>query len=371
MRRVAILAVLLLLPVFTLEDAGEAEDGIEALLATVDVSEWDNLFRESGVSFDLLPSAYLKALAAMDQPYAVSPQGLVRKLVLPAASAAAGRVALLLGIAVFAAALNGLSDRSGIGETARTAFRIAASGMVLTLGFTEIRNALELFSTAERVTEILLPPLVGFLTLSGMARTAILLPAAQTLFSGFVLKTVGTVVAPLAVVGGVLLVLDAGGSGRVSSVGKLLQHAAKWILGTVCSLYLIVTAVRSAAAVSADGLLMRTTKLAVGSIPSIGALMSDSVDVAYQCLRFVRSALGLTGCIVLTAVLIKPMLSTLLMRSALKMSALLSEPLAGKPYAELLHGMGETLHILLLAELSTAAMAAAILAPTFGAGGAV
>jgi hypothetical protein len=98
--------------------------------------------------------------------------------------------------------------------------------------------------------------------------------------------------------------------------------------------------------------------------------MSDSVDVAYQCLRFVRNALGLTGCIVLTAVLVKPVLSTLLMRSALKMSALLSEPLAGKPYAELLHGMGETLHILLLAELSTAAMAAAMLAPVFGAGGA-
>ena len=135
-------------------------------------------------------------------------------------------------------------------------------------------------------------------------------------------------------------------------------------------LFLLITAVRAVTAGSADGLLLRTTKLAAGGIPAVGSLLSESVETAFQCLRFVRNALGLTGCMVLLSAVGKPILSTVLSRCSLRVSAALTEPLAGKPFVDLLRGMGDTLHVLMLCELAAVSAALFVIAPVFGAGGA-
>ena len=293
----------------------------------------------------------------------------IAAFLLPSMKNAALRVALLLGLAILCAVLNGITDASTIGETAQAAFRTVVSATVLVTAFAEICSALQTLTAVDRTAELLLPVLIGFLTLGGMTNTAALMPVSYALLSDTVLKAVRELVVPLAVLGGVLLATDAGGSGRLASVGRLLQRTAKWILGTVCALFLIVTAVRSAAAGSADGVLMKTTKLAAGSIPSVGALLSESVDAGFQCIRFVRSILGLTGCLLLLSVAMKPVLSIATARCAMRASALLAEPLSGRPYAELLRGIGDTLHILMLCEIAAAATALLVIAPFFFTGG--
>ena len=182
------------------------------------------------------------------------------------------------------------------------------------------------------------------------------------------LRILETCIVPLAAIGGILLALDAAGTGRLASVGRVLHRVAKWVLGTVCSLFLTVTAIRGVAAGSADGLLLKTTKLMAGSIPSVGGLMSESVDAAFQCLQLVKNALGLTGTVLILLVAARPVLSVFWTRCALRVSSMLAEPLSGKPYAELLRGMGDTLHLLLLSELGAAAMALLMIAPVFGLG---
>ena len=116
-------------------------------------------------------------------------------------------------------------------------------------------------------------------------------------------------------------------------------------------------------------MLMKTTKIAAGSIPAVGSLLAESVDTVYQCMRFVKNALGLTGCIALLSVAINPVLSIFAARSGFRAAALLSEPLSGKPYAELLRSMGDTLHILMLSELASFAAALLLLSPVLGTGG--
>ena len=371
MKKTLLTALLFLLPALFLIHDGETEDGISALLNTIDLTSWDEWFRIQEGDGAILPSELLKQLAAAQIPNA-SGYNLHALTVRfgPALRQAMAETSLLLGLAVLGAALQGLSDTSAVGETAQTVFRIGVSAAVLVFSAAEIRTASATVSTAERTGELLLPPIVGFLALIGYENTALLLPASFALLSDLILHLIETCVVPLAVVGGVLLVLDAGGSGRLASIGKVLQRASKWILGTACSLYMAITAIRSAAAGNADSLLLRTTKFAAGSIPTIGSLLSESVDTVFQVMRFVRNALGLTGCIVLLTAALKPALSVFLARSVLRVSSLLSEPLCGKPYADLLRGMGDTLHILMLAELSALAMSLMMLMPIFGIGGA-
>jgi len=369
MKHTAVVLLILILPMMLLAESDETQDAIDALVETIDLSEWDAWFQKNGADGTVLPSGILKQLVGMQASFDKNDSaGLLRKLT-PSLKPVLRKTALLLGLAAFGAAIGGVMDPASLGETAGTAFRICVSVTVLALSLTEIRTALSAVRGVERTAELLLPVIVGYLSLSGSDNSALLLPTSYALLSDVVLRLLETCIAPLAIIGGVLTVFDANGTGRLSAVGRLLQRAAKWILGTVCSVYMLITAVRSAVAKNADGLLVKTTKLAAGSIPAIGSLLSESVDTAYQCMRFVKNALGLTGCIVLVSVVWKPILSIFLFRSSLRASALLSEPLSGKPYAELLRGMGDTLHILMLSELAALSMTLMMLAPTLGTGG--
>lgn len=368
MKRIALI-VLLLLPVALFSESGEADDGIDALLERIDLSEWDAWFKENAPDVPLLPSDYLRAIAEQEAPdtAGMTLEALSDRL-LPSWKSAARTAALLLGFAAIGAALGALAEASSIGETAQAAFLMTVAGAVLVAAFREAAAALEAIKTVSRTAELLTPVLIGYLTLSGMTNTALLLSASHAAISDTVLRLIETVAVPCAVIGGVLLALDVGAKGRLASLGNLLLRAAKWILGTVSALFLIVTAIRVAAAGSADGLLMRTTRFAAASIPSIGALLQESVDVAYLCLRFVKNALGLTGCVTVLLIGARPVLKTVLTRCAFRAAALLSEPLQKGPYTDLLRGMGDMLHVLTLAELAANASALLLIAPVFGGG---
>ncbi len=368
MRRLALL-VLLLLPLALFWESDEADEGIDALLDRIDLSGWDAWFSEHAPDVDLLPSEYLKGLAEQRTPAAGLTLDALSERLLPSLKTASGKAALLLGLAVIGAAIGGLSGDSSVGETAQTAFLWTVCGTVLLAAFREAVAAVDAILAIGRTAELVLPVLIGFLTFSGMEHTALLLSASQAAFSDTALQLIRTVVVPCAVIGGVFHAFDAGSKGRLGALGRLLMRAAKWILGTVSALFLTVTVIRAAAAGSADGLLLKTGKFAAASIPSIGTLLSESVDVALLCLRFVRNALGLTGCVTVLLIAARPVATTALARCAFFAASALSEPLSVRPYTELLRGMGSMLGVLLLAELASAALTLLLIAPAFGAGG--
>ena len=360
---------MLLAPVLLFAGSQEIDDGIDALIGTIDLSEWDEWIEEEGIEVGFLPSAYLRGIAGMEiRDDAPGLFGRLGALLLPGVRGALVRLSAFIGFAVLTAAVNGLSESSHSAETAKLALRIIAAGTVLVLSASELKTAAGAVRTITRTAEVLLPAILGFLMLGGMEQTAALLSSSYVLLSGTVMMILETCVVPLAAIGGVLIALDTGGTGRLSSIGKALHRIAKWVLGTVCSLFLLITAIRGVAAGSADGLLLKTTKLMAGSIPAIGGLLSESADTALQCLLLVNHALGLTGTVLILLTAAKPVLSVFWTRCALRVSSLLSEPLSGKPYAELLHGMGDTLHVLMLSELGAAGMAFLTVAPVFGPG---
>jgi len=368
-KRILLAAVLSLVPMLLFSGSQEIDDAVEALVGTIDLSEWDDWVEQEGLDVDFLPSAYLREIAGMSRVDVSSGfTAEIAALLLPGLKGAIVKLTLLLGLAVLTAAINGLSETSAMAEPAKVTFRLIVAGTVLILTASELKTAFGTVLRVAKMTEILLPPILGFLVLGGMEQTAALLTVSHELLSGTVLKLLETCVMPLAAIGGVLLTLDSGGTGRLGSIGRVLHRIAKWILGMACSLFLAVTAIRGVAAGSADGLLMKTTKLMAGSIPAIGGLLSESVDAAFQCLQFVKNALGLTGTVLILLVVFKPVLSVFWARCALRVSSMLSEPLSGKPYADLLRGMGDTLHLLLLSELGATALSILVIAPVFGLG---
>ena len=361
--------LLLILPFCLLTESNEAEDGIDELLGSVDLSEWDAWFREEVPESSFCPSAFVNELAGMeDSPDTNGILDRAIRFMQPSIRAAAGKLVFLIGLAVLAAVLNGIDARGSVSETAGSAFRIITACIVLTASVSEIRAVYRMFGMIADLSESVLPVLIGFLTICGMEHTAGILLPSYALLSGVMIRLMETAVIPIGCIGGVMTALDACTTGRLAALGKLLLRAAKWMLAAIASVYGILGAFRGAAAASADGLLLRTAKLAAGSIPAVGSIVSGSVETAYQCLIFVKNALGLGCCALILLACAKPIVNAFFVRCSFRAASAVSEPLSGRPYADLLRGMGDMLHILVLCELAAGAMALSAIAPVIGVG---
>ena len=369
MKRLFVQAILLLMPLMLLSDANEAQDAVDALLGTVDLSEWDAWFAAEAPEIPFRPSEFVRSIASAEDPFdSDSLKDRAKKMLLPSVGSAAAKLILFVGLGVFGSVLNGVRLSESTSEAAQTAFRIATACIALAAVFTEISVVYRMLARTAALSERVLPVILGFLILGGMEHTAGALTPAFALLSNGVIRLLKTVVIPLGCIGGVLTVTDACASGRLASLGKLFLRAAKWMLAGICSVYVLLSTIRGAAAASADGLMIRTAKLAAGSLPAVGGVVSDSVETAYQCLIFVKNALGIGCAALILLVFAKPVIDVFLTRSALRASSAITEPLAGKPYADGLRGLGDTLHLFMLAEFATVAMALTALAPVFAIG---
>ena len=370
MKRYIAQALLLLLPFCMLFEAEEAQDGIEALLGTADLSQWDTWFSKEVPDVPFKPSDFVREIAGMQDSF--DSEDFFDRAVsyaLPSLKTASGKLILFLGLGVLSAVLYGIHASDATARTADTAFRFVVSCLALTAIAFEIQTVYRLLDCIRTLSEWLLPVLLGFLTLTGMEHTAGALSPAFVLLSDGVIRLLRDVAAPLCCIGGVLLTFDACASGRLASVGKLLLRGAKWLLTLIVGGYGLFSALRGAAAAGADGLILRTAKYAAGSVPIVGGVVSDSVETVFQCVLFVKSMLGIGGAVVILLICAKPILTVFLTRCALRIASAVTEPLSGKPYADLLRGLGDMLHILLLIEATAAAMALVAISPVFLVGG--
>ena len=364
MKRAAIKALLLLIPLILLQESAELQDGADALLGAVDLSDWDAWFAAEAPDIPFRPSDFVHDLAGTEDP--IKDQALPEQIcsyALPSLKAACAKLILFIGLAVLAAVLNGIHGTISISKTAGMAFRFAAACTVLAAVIAELRSVQTVLNRVGTLSERLLPVLLGYLTLTGMEQTAGAVAALFTLLSDTVIRLLQTVIAPIACVGGVMLALDACTSGRLASIGKLLLRAAKWLLGLLCTGFGLLSALRGVAAASSDGLLIRTARFAAGSLPAVGGIVSDSVEVAFRLLFLVRNALSIGGAVLILLLCAKPVLSVFFTRCSLRAASAIAEPLSGKPYADLLRGLGDTLHVLLLSELGAIAMALLAVSP--------
>ena len=360
-------AVLFLLPFCLFQESDDVKEGADALLGTVDLAEWDEWFQKEAPDIPFCPSEFVQGIVNMeetDDTQTIIDR--VGRLLLPTAKTGCAKLILFTGIGILAGLLSGVSSDASVFEAATHAFRIAASCTVLTAAATEIQGAYGMLHTVSVLAERALPVLIGFLTLCGMEHSASAMLPLFTILSAWMIRVIETMVIPLGCIGGVLISFDTCANGRLASLGRLFLRAARTVLGVIGLGYGLFGTFRAAAAVNADGLMIRTAKLAAGSLPAVGGIVSESVETAYRCMLFVRNALGLGCAAMLLLACARPVLNVFVLRCAARASSALSEPISGKAYAELLHGISDLLHILMLSELAAAAMALTAISPVLG-----
>ena len=360
MRRILLCALLVVLPLAAFApDTEEVQDGLSALLDAVDLSAWDDWFAGQDESFGtFVPSDFLNDTVETGGS-TLSAKTLYDRLqraMREDVYAALGRLAIYVGLGVLCALFAGLSPQGGAAHMAEPILRIVTGCAVLATVFPYLWQAQRTLTLLHDTGEVLTPILLSFLILCGMEASGALLTPTMALLADGVIGVMTRIVLPVALIGGVLCTVDPMQNGRVASIGKLCHRLCRWGVGVLSSLYLAVTAIRGVVATNSDSLLLRTTKLAAGSLPVVGGLVSDSVETAYQCLVLVRSTLGVTGILVLLLLCVKPILALFLQQCALKVGAVIARMFGTKAYAETLDGMGNTLGVALLCVIAVLVM---------------
>ncbi len=343
---------------------GEDESVSELLtwiLAEVDLSEWDAYFRrEDGQSAGLLlPTELVSALvyeggAGTETDAALRAVYALTKDTLPQAAAL---LAALCGLAL----LTGMTEQmlpspDGIRSVAMLSLRAVTGCLALLAVWRQVAACRDALTSIATLSEVLLPVLLGLLTMFGQTFGATALRSGLALLSGAVTKGLYGLVFPLAVMGGVTGVIDTLSDRREEGVSGLFFGACRVIIGVCTTGYVLLTSVQGMVASAQDGLLLRTGKLAAGSLPVLGGLVGGSLDTVFSLLSVVRNAVGLTGIVLVALWLLRPALQLALFLLALHAAAFVCAPLGAGKLAQGVRALSRMLGILLSALVAAAAM---------------
>ena len=347
------------------EPSDETDELTAYILSRIDVSEWDAFFRaQGGAAAGLpLPSELLTALVRRDAT--AGADGWEARIFSLWKQQLPGATALLLAL-VGLAVLGGtagqlLPDTGGMGNTVLLVLRAAAGALILSAVIRQTAACREALYTLCTLGELLLPVLLGLLGLFGLPGAAGVLQACSALLGGGIQKVLAGAVLPLGIIGGVTGVIDALGE-RGEGLSGLFFGACKWLIGVITTGFALFASVRGLVASAQDGLLLRTTRLAAGSLPAMGSLVSGSLDAVFSLLTVVKNGVGLTGILLALAVLLRPAAALLMYLFALQLAAYLCEPLGAKKLSAVIKSAARMLGILLSALVAAAAMLAVTLA---------
>ncbi|MGI6620068.1 MAG: stage III sporulation protein AE [Bacillota bacterium] len=145
-----------------------------------------------------------------------------------------------------------------------------------------------------------------------------------------------------------------GGGERVSGVADMLRQMAFVGMGLLLSGFVGVVAGERAAAGVADGIALRTAKYMSSTfIPVAGKMVGDTMEMFFQSLFALRSAIGLAGCIALIGVVLSPLVKVFSCFVAWRIALALLGPTCGPEVKRSMQAMAGGVGLLAMVLFST------------------
>lgn len=338
----------------------EAEDILEA----VDLTAWDNLFSrmEDGEPWQR-PSALIRSIAAGESQPARLLSWLKDRLLMDWGSAASlCFVALVTG--VLGALLEIMLD--GTILPARRVLSVGLSALLLLRLLPLIRRGLACMAGVLALGEVTVPLMTGALLLLASPQAASFMGTMGELLLTVCLHWMRGSLLTLTVSAGVLRAADFMGDSVLSVISRLLFTLVRWGIRILCLGYTVLTSLMGAGAANMDSLLLRSGKVAAGSLPLVGSIVSDSLSAAAACLGLVKGALGRTGMLLAAIQVIGPAGSLLLHGFGLKATASLLSTLEQREMGSMLAALGDMLTVLGALILAAGAMLCATVGGAVG-----
>lgn len=264
----------------------------------------------------------------------------------------------LLARVLALAALGAVLNQLGRGLGARGAQEVAGAAIVLSLALLALQSFLvaarmvsDAVAQMAGVAQALLPTLTALAASTGSAWTAAALHPVLLGVVSLAADVVRRVVVP-----GLLVGCALGLAGSLSSefpmarLASLAQRVSLTVLGLCLTAFLGVVSVKGAFAPVADGVALRTVKFLTGStVPVVGRMMAEAVEVVASASTLIRVGVGAAGMTLVLLLAAAPALKLLAVMAVFSLSAALLEPVGERRVQAALGVLGETLGLLLAA----------------------
>ncbi len=359
----------------------EINENIEHALSTADLHELEEYYNEyaqtlSPVTDGVSLSGFITTLAQGGATFsAADVYGMVLNALFAGLKQSIPAVVQIIIVALIFSIISHFKPsfgESGVSKAAQTAQFVIVGTMtlgILSSAFSIGAGAVEKMTS---FTGEFFPLMITLLTaLGGITSAAILSPATVFLTTGVTIFFKGFVL-PLIIVLTVFTIINHFSTTiKLSGFCSLLKSIVKWGIGIGLTVFIGVIAIQGLLGSSFDGVSIKTAKFTIDKfVPIVGGLFSQTVDVVISCTLLIKNAVGITGIIIIAAIVISPALAILAHYFLFKLTAAVLEPIAGGEMGKFAQDAADVLMLLFVAVLAAAIMFFVTAAVIIGAGNA-
>lgn len=241
--------------------------------------------------------------------------------------------------------LSGSFEAKGISDIAALICMISIVGVTI-LHFGDVYEMnLDAMKTMTYTMEILLPVLIGILIAMGQVTSGtIMSPLILSVITVFH-NIIKNIILPAVFFSAVFTLLNCiTEKDYVNQLAKLIRKAALYGTGLIVTIMTGVINIQGLITKTSDGLIINTAKYSIDAfIPIVGGFTADTVELFLKCMGSIKNIVGLFGILLIIALILIPILKTLVIAGIYKVTACIIEPVASKKIAEGISDIGGVL----------------------------
>lgn len=216
-------------------------------------------------------------------------------------------ISLLMG---FLDNLKGNFSSDGVSQIAFYVCYIVLVTLIIA-SFVQIYNVTyEVVVEIERFMKVLIPIIFGIIVASGGVTISSLIYPVLAFGTEFITIFMTNFLLPISMIAFSLgIISNIGSKVTISKLPSLLKSVSLWCMGIILTIFIGILSLEGTIASTVDGVTVKTAKfLFSGSVPVVGKLLGDSVDVILGSTLIIKDAVGFIGIAVLFGMALVPII---------------------------------------------------------------
>lgn len=243
----------------------------------------------------------------------------------------------------------GMSERSketlsatGVSEISGLVITCVALTVIVANLTSCVKQCTETIGLIAELSQIIMPVITPLLVSAGGSATAGLMQPTSSLLGSIIGVLIKNVLLPLLTISGIFSLVNSVSSRLgLGGMGNVLKSIHNWVLRTVFVVFSGFLTLKGISAGGIDSISIRALKYTVGnSVPVIGGLFGDSIDLVLSCSLVLKNAIGIAGVLLTVSIALTPIIKLLSLALALNIASAAVQPFGG----EKLSGMAKAAH---------------------------
>ena len=210
-----------------------------------------------------------------------------------------------------------------------------------------------------KLSEIMSPIMLTLMVASGGTVSASVYKPSVVFFTNVVINVFYAVVLPII---GILTVFNImahfSKDIKLKKFSDFFGGVLKWIFGIMIVFYGLIISVQGLSVANTEGISIKVAKYAISnSVPIVGGLIKDGLDIVAAGSVMVKNALGIAGLIGIFYFLLSPVLQMIVFSMLLKLAAAITDVFAGDSVSDFLGTVSKSINYFIASALTVGLMA--------------